>query len=178
MAIKIIEQKRNGKVFKNLKVSNLLPFEYVVFEKVYPDPKIGESQFGKWYNYGILVNEIVTIDPDSGEKKSEKFDQPEQVSFFARETIHAQIKDVPPNVPIKLRQIQEEGNMYKTYVVEVLKDVAPNSTAKNVAPEISLNDKIKQFKQNGASLEDTINMIKEQYTNVTKDLIKQVYESS
>lgn len=178
MAITIKVEKRNGREFKNLRMSNLLPFEYVIFEKGFPEPKTGTGKFGPWYNYGIHIHEIVTIDPNTGEKKIEKFDSPEQVSFFARETIHQKIKDVPVGVKIKVRQVQEEGNMYKTYVVEVLDDVQPTSTSSNVAPEIPMNEKIKQFKQNGVSLEDTINMIKDQYSNASEELIRQVYESS
>ena len=178
MVVKIVETEKNGKVFKNLKMSNMLPFEYVIIEKSFPDPKTGTSQYGNWYNYGVYVTEYVTVDPNTGERVEKEFDEPEQVSFFARETIHEKIKNIPVNTPILIRQEKKEGDQFSRYVIEELEKVVDNPTKNNVAPEIPMNEKIKEYKKNGVALEEVLTLIKKQYDNASDDLIKQVYESS
>ena len=173
--IEIIPDK-NEDYKPKLKMKAMLPFEYVIAEKVeFDEPITGNGQYGEWNMYTLEVSEFVTNDAKTGEKVVNT--ESTKVSYFASKTVHSEIKDLPQNVKFKITAEKKEGKMgeYNVYKVELLDKVegAPLPSAKNV--EVPVDDKIKAMKAGGVSADDVAALVTAQY-DVTADFVKKRYE--
>lgn len=180
-----IRKSTNEKYKDTLRVSKLMPFEYVILSKdEFKKPLTGEGQYGEWAKYNVMVHEFKTSDLVTGEPRVEK---PEEVYgwFASGVSLMPKLVDIEVGQKFKVTQVQAEGKSYSMYKVELIKDdgtlevvrgqksssstksnTNTNTTPKSspqVAPEQTLDEVITTMKKNGMLTSTNIVNIAEKF---------------
>lgn len=166
-----------------LVLSEMLPPEYAVVEKLYDEPLSGENVSKKdgkkfeWRLYTVAVHEYVTVDPETLEKTHEKFDEPKEVGFFKSAKTFAEPFDaLPLNAKVKITQKKLEGKSIKTFSVEKIGegDVTPTEPDKK---QHNAFDKVKELKNQGVDLESVKKRIKSEFPEQTDASVEALYNA-
>lgn len=184
-----IKKSNNEKYRDTLRMSKMLPFEYAILSKVdFKDPLTGESQYGTWAKYNVILHEYKTTDLNTGEAK---VDKPEvELGWFASGvSLEPKLPQIEVGQKFRITQVQVEGKAYSMYKVELVNEdgsleevFAPKGgetttsskpdaqQAKTEAPAMTLDDKIKMLKTSGLLNDATIDALAKEY-DTTIDFI-------
>jgi len=170
-----IQLKKKDKYEDELKFSTMLPFEYFVAEKRFDEPKTGagvgsEGPF-EWTLFGLTLYEYASIDPNTGEKFTEKFEEGVNVSTFkSAKSFVDRLAEIEVGKKFKVTQIPVEGKAYKTYVITLFDGSAPTPAVADTKP-VTLVDKILQLKTAGVTLADALPLLAKEYESATPEMV-------
>jgi hypothetical protein len=182
MVIKVEDPKQEG-YNPTLKLSRLLPFEYVELCKhEYDSPQEGKSNMKDaesggmkevvWRRYTVAVSEYNTADPNTGEKVNKTFADPVVMSLFANPTVHDGLLPVPVGEKVRITAKTEtgpKGEFTKYHVVPAGKSAAP-------AADMTLDERIKLLKAEGVSANDVCVQLEFEFDE-SEDFIRKRYEA-
>lgn len=172
-----IRKSKNPEYTDTLGVSNMMPYEYVIFEKhEYDEPIVGTGQYGEWHKYNIKLHEYVGTDPNTGEKVEQKYNDALELGYFASAKGVIKVLDtLPLGVKVKMTQEKVEGKSYKLYNIEKLDKVVKNASVTNANPDIDLDTFVKNKKAAGLNADETAQLALGQF-DVDADFVKARFE--
>lgn len=165
----VIEIKKSDdeKYKDTLRVSKLLPFEYVILSKdEYKNPLTGEGTYGEWAKYNVKVHEYKTTNPQTGETAT--MTPNEVVGWFASgKSLIPKLPSIEVGQQFKVTQIQVEGKSYSMYKVELinadgtLTEVRAESNSASSSSTPAPKKEIKKTEEPVQTLDDKIKVMKE-----------------
>ena len=135
-----IEAAKKEGLKPTLKMKDLIPErEYVIMSvsPAYDEPLSGESKYGTWYLYGVMIHEYNTVDLKTLKEEKKVFDSPEEVSYFTNEgaTMKKKLDSTAPGTRFKVTMEENESNGKKYYIATDIDEEPTMPAAQAAEPD-------------------------------------------